>query len=220
MSRLKYDPGLPGGGRTRYAGEDAYANQQREYETRALQTNKGAFLAPTWFNQTPPGALTNWYANFDTQLANQDIPALTPDSHPEIAMRNWREAALERFTFTDQSQTFNGWLVVLEPGWWSLNGLVRVTGTAMTSADMAVGIIPVKTLQTTGLVTGYLRLVNGSGALSSGVAFASFAIDVPVAQRSALLINFEASAQPTLLGNSVVGGNTLVLNSFVSGHQI
>lgn len=220
MSRNRYDPGLPGGGRVRYVGEDAYAAQQRENETRVSSTPAGAFFAPAWSNQTPPGGLTNWYVDFGTGQPNQEPPALvTSDAHQELGCRYWRNATLEQFTFLDQANTFTGWLPVLEPGWWTLSVVTRIAGAALTNSDAAIILVPADVLRTVG-VQQYLRTLNGQGVFTAAIGITGIPITIPLARRSAVLVNYEASAVPTLQGAvTAAGGTSLLFNSFVSGSQ-
>lgn len=219
--RGKYNPGLSDGGRARYTGPDAYANQQREYETRVVKTDTGAFLAPIWFSQTPPGGLTNWYANFDPQTADKSPPPLVPgDAHPEFGVAAWQNVSLQQFTFVDQGQTFSGFLPVVPPGWWTFNLVCRVSGTALTTSDVALVLVPASVLST-GSLAQQIRLLAGSAVFATNIGIVPLSITILLTRPTAVTFIYEASTVPTLQGTGTAASGTgIAFQSFLSGHQI
>lgn len=213
--------GLVGGARARYQGEDAYASQQRENETRIPGLQKGRFFAPIWVEQVP-GAITS-FADFGTGTVNQIPPQIiATNDHNEQSVQTWINATLENIPVTPVGgSTYPGYRVVVEPGWWTFDCTLRMTAAAsLTAVGFWLYVTPMVDFQASGdPVKNSIALPFDARAISTTLGVVSASVTLNVPSRSMLLIFYSANQNPTLKSAAAVSSSSIYFPSYLSGHQ-
>lgn len=223
--RTRYNPGLPGGGRTRYIGEDAYANQQRENETRATTPPMSRFMAPVWQVANAPGASLFWYVDFSPGTPNWTSPYPTNTDNTGLVPSGWEGATLARVSFLDPQvgTQFTGFVPLLEEGFWHVSASMRMTGPAMTYGEAHYYLYPKRLMDNaspfslTNVYEFWKREVANAAQATAVNTF-----DVPILEPCYLLVRCQTDVTTSNVQETTLASNTrkLRFDSFVSGFRL
>lgn len=222
--RNTYNPGLPGGGRTRYRGPDAYVSQQRENETRVQNLPGSWFMAPVWQSQTMTGLATSWFADLGPQTPDFSSPTGLLD---EWSPKQWQGVGFQKFTFTAGSQNYAGYTPIIGAGFWHLDTHVRITLATTGFGNVEICVIPTRLLARTtqgiSLQTAWKQHILNfcPPTATSGLSVdSSCTLPIYVREESAVFLCWGASTTGSTLVLSQPSTEVFQVVSYLSGYKI